>query len=45
MIAYNYLFRVTAIVFAVAAPLVLFIKVKPRTARAQAGASLAAAVD
>ncbi len=45
MIAYNYLFRITAIVFAVAAPLVLFIKVKPRTARAQAGASLAAAVD
>jgi DHA2 family multidrug resistance protein len=45
MIAYNYLFRVTAIVFAVAAPLVLFIKVKPRTVRAQASASLAAAVD
>jgi DHA2 family multidrug resistance protein len=45
MIAYNYLFRVTAIVFAVAAPLVLFIKVKPRTVRAQAGASLAAAID
>jgi DHA2 family multidrug resistance protein len=45
MIAYNYLFRVTAIVFALAAPLVLFIKVKPRTVKAQAGASLAAAVD
>ncbi len=45
MIAYNYLFRVTAIVFALAAPLVLFIKVKPRAVRAQAGASLAAAVD
>jgi DHA2 family multidrug resistance protein len=43
MIAYNYLFRITAIVFAVAAPLVLFIKVKPRTARAPAAAALAAA--
>lgn len=30
MIAYNYLFRVTAIVFILAAPLVLFIKVKQR---------------
>ncbi len=29
MIAYNYLFRVTAIVFALATPLVFFLKVKP----------------
>jgi MFS transporter, DHA2 family, multidrug resistance protein len=41
MIAYNYLFRVTAIVFALATPLVLFIKVKPRKASAPAMAMAA----
>ncbi|MGB8797950.1 MAG: DHA2 family efflux MFS transporter permease subunit [Candidatus Aquilonibacter sp.] len=45
MIAYNYLFRVTAIVFALAAPLAFLMKVKPRTASAPASAALAAAVD
>ena len=45
MIAYNYLFRVTAIVFALAAPLAFLMKVKPRTAAAPASAALAAAVD
>jgi DHA2 family multidrug resistance protein len=45
MIAYNYLFRVTAIVFALAAPLAFLMKVKPRTATAPASAALAAAVD
>ena len=43
MIAYNYLFRLTAIVFLVATPLVLFIKVKPRTAGAPRAAIAAAA--
>jgi MFS transporter, DHA2 family, multidrug resistance protein len=43
MIAYNYLFRVTAIVFALAAPLAFLMKVKPRTA--PASAALAAAVE
>jgi len=42
MIAYNYLFRITAIVFALSAPLVLFIKVKPRTAAAARPAMAAA---
>ncbi|MGC2129213.1 MAG: DHA2 family efflux MFS transporter permease subunit [Candidatus Aquilonibacter sp.] len=45
MIAYNYLFRVTAIIFALAAPLAFLMKVKPRTASAPASAALAAAVD
>ena len=45
MIAYNYLFRVTAIVFALAAPLAFLMKVKPRTSSAPASAALAAAVD
>jgi MFS transporter, DHA2 family, multidrug resistance protein len=35
MIAYNYLFRVTAIVFLLATPLVLFLKPKPLTAGAR----------
>ena len=43
MIAYNYLFRVTAIVFLLAAPLVLFMKVKPRASGAPARAAMAAA--
>jgi DHA2 family multidrug resistance protein len=45
MIAYNYLFRLTAIVFALATPLVLFIKVKPRTAGAPARSMALAAGD
>jgi DHA2 family multidrug resistance protein len=42
MIAYNYLFRVTAIVFALAAPLAFFMKVKPAPAGAPRAAALAA---
>jgi MFS transporter, DHA2 family, multidrug resistance protein len=42
MIAYNYLFRITAIVFLLATPLVLFIKVKPRAAPAARPAMAAA---
>ncbi|HEY5341933.1 MAG TPA: DHA2 family efflux MFS transporter permease subunit [Candidatus Aquilonibacter sp.] len=43
MIGYDYLFRLTAIVFALAAPLVLFIKVKPRAASAPPSLAMAAA--
>jgi len=42
MIAYNYLFRVTAIVFALAAPLAFLMKVKPRPSGAPSAAALAA---
>jgi len=42
MIAYDYLFRVTAIIFALATPLVFLIRVKQRTAGAPAGAVAAA---
>lgn len=42
MIAYDYVLRITAIVFFVAAPLVIFIKVRRRSA---AGAPLAMAAD
>jgi MFS transporter, DHA2 family, multidrug resistance protein len=42
MIAYNYLFRITAIVFLLATPLVLFLKVKPREASAPRPAMAAA---
>ncbi len=43
MIGYDYLFRLTAIVFALATPLVLFIKVKPRAASAPSSLAMAAA--
>jgi DHA2 family multidrug resistance protein len=39
MIAYNYLFRVTALVFMLAIPLVFFIQVKPRASAAMAVAA------
>ena len=42
MIAYDYLFRLTAIVFVLAIPLVFLIRVKPR---AQAAGSLAMAAE
>jgi MFS transporter, DHA2 family, multidrug resistance protein len=42
MIAYNYLFRVTAIVFLVATPLAMLLKVKPREAGAPRAAMAAA---
>ncbi len=41
MIAYDYLFRLTAIIFVVATPLVFFIRVKPHVA----GAALAVAAE
>jgi MFS transporter, DHA2 family, multidrug resistance protein len=39
MIAYNYLFRITAIVFALATPLVFFLHVKPRPRGSMAAAA------
>jgi DHA2 family multidrug resistance protein len=42
MIAYDYLFRVTAIVFALAVPLVFFIQLKPRGSAAPSMAAMAA---
>jgi DHA2 family multidrug resistance protein len=42
MIAYNYLFRVTAIVFVLATPLVFFLRVQPRPAGAARPAMAAA---
>ncbi|HUA08225.1 MAG TPA: DHA2 family efflux MFS transporter permease subunit [Candidatus Acidoferrales bacterium] len=42
MIAYNYLFRITAIVFVLATPLVLFMKVRPQGAGAPRAAMAAA---
>jgi len=42
MIAYNYLFRLTAIVFVLATPLVIFMKTKPQAAGAPRAAMAAA---